>query len=311
MAGMKFVNGGTYRRFTRLLCLISLSAMSSKASYAILGGTSGMGLALAERLVSRGDHVLIGGRSPGRLAAALDRLGEGASGRTVDVLDRGSIEAFFADAPPLSGLFTPAATYRTGAFRDGDTDTSEALFQGKFWSQYWSVFAALPHLLPHAGVVLMSGAASARPLGAAAYAACNAALEGLARGLAVELSPLRVNCLSPGTTDTPYGAIAPPSSARRPIGNGTACAWWAALRASRSRPMPRSSCSTMPTSPAPRFIAMEAIRCGEGTQVSSAAAQRAVIGTSIISPASSQKAITSPTALAIKPMPAGPARIPA
>ncbi|WP_343610883.1 SDR family oxidoreductase [Novosphingobium sp.] len=177
--------------------------MSSKASYAILGGTSGMGLALAERLVSRGDHVLIGGRSPGRLAAALDRLGEGASGRTVDVLDRGSIEAFFADAPPLSGLFTPAATYRTGAFRDGDTDTSEALFQGKFWSQYWSVFAALPQLLPQAGVVLMSGAASARPLGAAAYAACNAALEGLARGLAVELSPLRVNCLSPGTTDTP------------------------------------------------------------------------------------------------------------
>ena len=48
----------------------------------------------------------------------------------------------------------------------------------------------------------MSGAASARPIGAPAYAACNAALEGLARGLAVELRPIRVNCLSPGTTDS-------------------------------------------------------------------------------------------------------------
>ena len=62
--------------------------------------------------------------------------------------------------------------------------------------------AALPALREDAAVVLMSGAASARPIGAPAYAACNAALEGLARGLAIELAPLRVNCLSPGTTDS-------------------------------------------------------------------------------------------------------------
>jgi len=48
----------------------------------------------------------------------------------------------------------------------------------------------------------MSGAASVRPIGAPAYAACNSALEGLARGLALELAPIRVNCLSPGTTDS-------------------------------------------------------------------------------------------------------------
>lgn len=51
-------------------------------------------------------------------------------------------------------------------------------------------------------VVLMSGAAGARPPAPApAYAACNAAIEGLGRGLAVEPAPVRVNVVSPGTVD--------------------------------------------------------------------------------------------------------------
>lgn len=176
--------------------------MSDKGSYAIIGGTSGIGFALAERLVARGDYVWIGGRSQARLEAALARLGDKASGQTIDTSDRASISAFFTAGPPLAGLFTPAATYSTADFRDGDPASSEQLFQAKFWGQYWAVFEALPKLLPTASVLLMSGAASARPIGAPAYAACNAALEGLARGLAIELAPIRVNCLSPGTTDS-------------------------------------------------------------------------------------------------------------
>lgn len=174
----------------------------ANARYAILGGSSGIGLALARKLISRGDRVLIGGRSPDKLEVALTELGNNAEGRVVDVTDRSSLNNFFSAAGPLAGLFTPAASYQTGDFRDGDIATSEALFQAKFWSQYWAVYAALPNLHASSSVVLMSGAASARPIGAPAYAACNAALEGLARGLAVELTPIRVNCLSPGTTDS-------------------------------------------------------------------------------------------------------------
>ncbi len=123
-------------------------------------------------------------------------------GRRVDTTDRASLTGFFAGTENLLGLFISAASYHTGAFRDGDVLTSDALFAAKFWSQYWSVFAALPHLREDAGIVLMSGAASARPIGAPAYAACNAAVEGLTRGLAIELAPIRVNCLAPGTTDS-------------------------------------------------------------------------------------------------------------
>jgi NAD(P)-dependent dehydrogenase (short-subunit alcohol dehydrogenase family) len=178
------------------------ACMSKIRTYGIIGGTSGIGLALARRLVERGDHVLIGARSPNKLTSTLAELGPNASGHPVEITDRSSLDEFFSHAPTLDGLFTPAASYRTGPFRDGDKETSEALFHAKFWGQYWAVHTALPHLAADASVVLMSGAASARPLGAPAYAACNAALEGLARGLAVELAPVRVNCLSPGTTDS-------------------------------------------------------------------------------------------------------------
>lgn len=174
----------------------------TQANYAIIGGTSGIGFALAQKLVARGERVLIGGRSEQKLAQAVERLGSQANGRVVDITDRASLRIFFDGIDTLSGLFTPAASYSTGHFRDGDSATSEGLFQAKFWAQYWAVYEALPHLSESASVVLMSGAASARPIGAPAYAACNAALEGLARGLAVELRPIRVNSLSPGTTDS-------------------------------------------------------------------------------------------------------------
>lgn len=176
--------------------------MSTYRTYAIIGGTSGIGFALARKLVGRGDHVVVGGRSAERLEQVLGKLGARACGKTVDITDRQSLAAFFSGTSALSGLFTPAATYKTAAFSDGDLESSEGLFKAKFWGQYWAVHAALPYLTADAGVVLMSGAASARPLGAPAYAACNSAIEGLARGLAFELRPIRVNCLSPGTTDS-------------------------------------------------------------------------------------------------------------
>lgn len=189
--------------------------MSILRTYAIVGGTSGIGLSLAHKLVARGDHVIIGGRSAERLASALNGLGQSATGRCVDTTDRPSLKRFFAEIPVLSGLFIPAATYSTSTFAAGDLESSEGLFESKFWGQYWTTHAALPAFAPDASIVLMAGAASARPLGAPAYAACNSALEGLARGLAFELNPIRVNCLSPGTTNSDLWRNRP-SSVRDP-----------------------------------------------------------------------------------------------
>ena len=103
--------------------------MKTNRTYAIIGGTSGIGFALARTLIDRGDHVLIGGRSQERLDHALAALGPAASGTTVDITDRTSLAAFFQQAPILSGIFTPAATYQTGRFSDGDQESREGLFK--------------------------------------------------------------------------------------------------------------------------------------------------------------------------------------
>ncbi|OBZ94978.1 short-chain dehydrogenase [Pararhizobium polonicum] len=193
--------------------------MKKANTYAIIGGTSGMGFGLAQRLVERGDHVLVGGRSVTRLEQAAKQLGPAAVVRPVDMEDRASLAAFFDGFSDLAGLFTPGASYRTASFREADSETAESPFRGKFWAQYWAVHAALPHLAEDAAVLLMSGAASVRPIGNAAYAACNAAIEGLARALAVELRPIRVNCLSPGTIDSELWRNRP-VSVREPVFEG-------------------------------------------------------------------------------------------
>ncbi|WP_426231577.1 SDR family oxidoreductase [Pararhizobium sp. DWP3-4] len=176
--------------------------MRKAKTYAVIGGTSGMGLGLAQQLVERGDRVLIGGRNAGRLEAAARQLGPLATARSVDIEDRASLATFFAGQEELAGLFTPGTTYRTASFREADTETAESPFRAKFWGQYWAVHSALPYFARDAAIVLMSGAASVRPIGNPAYSACNAAIEGLARALAVELRPIRVNCLSPGPIDS-------------------------------------------------------------------------------------------------------------
>ncbi|MFH8346552.1 SDR family oxidoreductase [Streptomyces sp. NPDC018045] len=174
----------------------------------VLGGGSGIGLEVARRVVAAGARVVLGGRGEEKLAAAAGELGDAAHWRRVDTTDQASLIAFFAGLTDFDGvdrvhhLFTPAASYRTGPMLELSDEDAESAFESKFWGQYYAVKHAAPLLAPDASVVLMSGAASVRPVGAApSYVACNAAIEGLGRGLAVELAPVRVNVVSPGMVD--------------------------------------------------------------------------------------------------------------
>jgi NAD(P)-dependent dehydrogenase (short-subunit alcohol dehydrogenase family) len=169
----------------------------------LIGGGSGIGLAVARKAVARGARVVLGGRTQSRLDAAVAELGPDASrAYPVDTHDRGSIDAFFARVGALDHLFVTAASYEVVPITEPDDATAESPFRSKFWGQYRAVRAALPHLSPTGSITLMAGAAGARPLkGGSGYAACNAAIEGLGRGLSVELAPIRVNTVSPGTID--------------------------------------------------------------------------------------------------------------
>ncbi|MFH8407442.1 SDR family oxidoreductase [Streptomyces sp. NPDC018019] len=182
----------------------------------VIGGSSGIGLEVARRSVAAGASVVLGGRNEERLAEAARELGPAARWRTVDNTDKQSIAAFFTDIDRIDHLFTPAASYRTGPMRELSDEDAESPFTSKFWGQYHAVRHAAPRLSADGSVVLMSGAASVRPAGVApAYVACNAAIEGLGRGLAVELAPVRVNVVAPGMIDGSLWA-ARPADVREP-----------------------------------------------------------------------------------------------
>ncbi|MGC0362028.1 NAD(P)-dependent dehydrogenase (short-subunit alcohol dehydrogenase family) [Rhodococcus sp. 27YEA15] len=168
----------------------------------LIGGGTGIGLQVAHLAVDAGAQVVLGGRTAVKLEAAVAELGESARWFTVDTSDDASVAAFFDNVPSVDAIFTTAADYQVGSFREQTVDEAASPFTSKFWGQYRVVRAALDKLTPTASVVLMSGAASVRPpAAAAAYVAANAAIEGLGRGLAVELSPVRVNSVAPGTID--------------------------------------------------------------------------------------------------------------
>jgi NAD(P)-dependent dehydrogenase (short-subunit alcohol dehydrogenase family) len=180
---------------------LSASAFAGR-TVVLIGGGSGIGLQVAGLVTGAGGDVVLGGRTSERLNAAADALGPRARCRVVDTADEDSVGAFFDDVDEVHGLFTTAATYVTGSLAALSLAEAATPFESKFWGQYRVVRSALPKLAADASIVLMSGAASVRPAGAApAYVAANAAIEGLARGLAVELAPARVNAISPGTVD--------------------------------------------------------------------------------------------------------------
>ncbi|MFD4197507.1 SDR family oxidoreductase [Amycolatopsis thermoflava] len=166
----------------------------------IIGGGSGIGFEVARRAADAGAQVFLGGRTAATLEAAAAKIG--AQWHVVDNTDSDSLAEFFGAVPRVDHLFTPGASYRTGPMRELSDEDAASPFVTKFWGQYHAVKHAAPKLSRDGSVVLMSGAASVRPPGPApAYVACNAAIEGLGRGLAVELAPVRVNVVAPGTID--------------------------------------------------------------------------------------------------------------
>ncbi|MBJ8116258.1 MULTISPECIES: SDR family oxidoreductase [Bacillus] len=166
----------------------------------IIGGSSGIGFATAKQAIEQGAHVIIAGRSKEKLRIAQEIISNNhLQTYVLDNQDKNQLEDFFKKVGNLDHLFTPGASYTLGPITATD-DIAESSFIGKFWPQYYAVKYAIPFLSDSGSIVLMSGAFSQRPLkGAPAYGACNGAIESLGKALAVEIAPIRVNVVSPGT----------------------------------------------------------------------------------------------------------------
>jgi NAD(P)-dependent dehydrogenase (short-subunit alcohol dehydrogenase family) len=170
----------------------------------VIGGSSGIGLATATMAVCEGASVVIASRSSARLEKAAREIPGKVEVAAVDVRDESSVRHFFDHVGDFDHLTTPCAGVAGGNFLDLDLQAARKAFDSKFWGQYHAARYGAPRIRSGGSITLVSGSNSQRPLPQASVrAAVNSAVEGLARALAVELSPIRVNAVSPGPVDTP------------------------------------------------------------------------------------------------------------
>lgn len=165
----------------------------------IVGGGSGIARALAADAVAEGASVTLAGRDPQRLAPGAAQVG--AATARIDLTDEGSIAAFAATSGPLDHVVSLAAAPANGPVAELDRDAVHTAFDAKVVGP----LLLAKHLAPlvRGSFLLFSGVAAWRPApGRSVMATTNGAVAFLAQALAVELSPVRVNALSPGIVDS-------------------------------------------------------------------------------------------------------------
>ena len=186
----------------------------------VVGGSSGIGLATAELAKREGAEVIVASRNAEKLNAAAAKLG--AIAIAADVTSDDSVAALFRQCGPVDHVVVTAAQLKTGPFKTVSMDDVRSTMDGKFWGAWRCARSA--DIRPGGSLTLVSGFLSVRPRpNSAIVGAANGALESLTRSLALELAPIRVNCVSPGIIDTPIRA-AMPEAARRDMLAKTAAA---------------------------------------------------------------------------------------
>ena len=177
----------------------------------VIGGSSGMGLATAKMAVAEGAAVVIASRSEEKLKKAAAQIKGSVQTQKVNIMEESSVRALFDKVGEFNHLTTPGSEAAMGPFLDLDLPTARKAFDSKFWGQYLAAKFGAPRIRPGGSITFFAGIWSQRPVpGASVIAAINSAVEGLARALAIELAPIRVNAVSPGIVDTPiYAAMAP------------------------------------------------------------------------------------------------------
>ncbi len=175
----------------------------------VTGGSSGIGLATAERFVEEGADVFIAGRRQAELDQAVAEIGRNVTGVKTDIskldgLDhlyetvakKGKIDVIFANAAFVEKTMTIAAT----------PEHFDETFNTNARGTYFTVQKALPHLNDGASIILVASAGKDRGFpGRSTYSATKAALRSLARTWTNEFKErkIRTNVLSPGPVDTP------------------------------------------------------------------------------------------------------------
>src|ERR1700723_3117512 len=170
----------------------------------VLGGSSGIGLAVAQQAVAQGATAIIASSNAERVKQAVATLDEKAEGYALDLSKEGDIHSFFQKIGDFDHLvFTAGDTLQLNELAATDLTKARHAFELRFWAVLAAVKYASPHIRKDGSIVLTTGVAGQRPhKGWTVAASVCGTIEALTRALAVELAPIRINAVCPGVVRT-------------------------------------------------------------------------------------------------------------
>ena len=171
----------------------------------LMGASSGIGLATAKAAVEEGANVVIVSSNQQRINKALAELPAGCEGYAVDLIKEENIKEFFSKVGRFDHLvFSAGENLTLNKIAETNIDQARDFFTLRFWAAFAAIKYGAALINEGGSISLTSGTASARPgTGWSVASAICGAMEGFVRAMAVELAPIRVNCVVPGVIKTP------------------------------------------------------------------------------------------------------------
>jgi len=174
----------------------------------VVGGSSGIGFAVAEGALADGARVVLASSSAEKVARAAQRLGAGVGVAVLDVTDESSLADFFRNSSAFDHIVSTAGDwhgYRPPSLAAMDLKASEQAFRVRFWGALALVKHGAQVLAPGGSITLTGAMIAHRPAkGTAVSTAVAGAIESLTRALAFEIAPMRVNVVCPGPIRTGF-----------------------------------------------------------------------------------------------------------
>jgi NAD(P)-dependent dehydrogenase (short-subunit alcohol dehydrogenase family) len=172
----------------------------------VIGGTKGIGLETARLARQEGARVIITARDPERLHAVGLELE--ASIAAFDATDLDRLAQFFDELPSLIDhvLVTGPGPYYA-PLAELDFEEAHRSYRAHLLLPVQVARKAVGRVRPGGTLLFMSGTGGRRPASGALITAHTAAVPALARNLALEVAPIRVNVIAPGFVDTPLSAF--------------------------------------------------------------------------------------------------------